>query len=202
MRTRWSIDCAKAQRLQLLIRHAPTPSGQSLGNVAQARQVRFVFRSCLGDSCSADSCVNQIVNDESVISVRRVLRHRKSSSGETMVSRVAPRPSSDSEKVRRLIADYASIDAKQVTDEAHLSGDLGLDWLDQLELLVLIEDEFTGVEFFANSTAGQIELVGDLIRQVEQRFILEQKKPQQVICWGQWFSLRHEKGSPIPLTRG
>jgi len=119
-----------------------------------------------------------------------------------MVSRVAPRPSSDAEKVRRLIADYASIDAKQVTDEAHLSGDLGLDWLEQLELLVLIEDEFTGVEFFANSTAGQIELVGDLIRQVEQRFILEQKKPQQVICWGQWFSLRHEKGSPIPLTRG
>ena len=117
----------------------------------------------------ADSRVNQIVNDESVISVRRVLRHRKSSSGETMVSRVAPRPSSDAEKVRRLIADYASIDAKQVTDEAHLSGDLGLDWLDQLELLVLIEDEFTGVEFFANSTAGQIELVGDLIRQVEQR---------------------------------
>ena len=67
---------------------------------------------------------------------------------------------------RRLIAGYLSIDAKQVTDEAHLTDDLGLDWLDQLELLVLIEDEFAGVEFFATA---HVELVGDLIRQVEQR---------------------------------
>jgi len=33
--------------------------------------------------------------------------------------------------------------------------------------MVLIEDEFVGVDFFANSTA-HIVLVGDLIRQVEQ----------------------------------
>jgi acyl carrier protein len=82
-----------------------------------------------------------------------------------MVSRVAPQLYSDADKVRRLIAEYVSIDAEQVTDEAHLTDDLGLDWLDQLELLVLIEDEFVGVEFF--STA-HVEVVGDLIRQVEQ----------------------------------
>jgi hypothetical protein len=34
-----------------------------------------------------------------------------------------------------------------------------------LRRLVLIEDEFAGVEFFAHADA---ELVGDLIRQVEQ----------------------------------
>jgi acyl carrier protein len=83
-----------------------------------------------------------------------------------MVSRVAPQPSSDADKVRRLIAKYVSIDVKHVTDDAHLIDDLGLDWLDQLELLVLIEDEFAGVEFFADADA---ELVGGLIRQVEQR---------------------------------
>jgi acyl carrier protein len=83
-----------------------------------------------------------------------------------MVSRVAPQLYSDADKVRRLIAEYVSIDAKQVTDEAHLTDDLGLDWLDQLELLVLIEDEFAGVEFFATA---HVELVGDIIRQVEQR---------------------------------
>ena len=33
--------------------------------------------------------------------------------------------------------------------------------------LVLIEDEFVGVDFFANTTAAQIVLVGDLIRQIE-----------------------------------
>jgi acyl carrier protein len=84
-----------------------------------------------------------------------------------MVSRVAPQPYSDAEEVRRLIAEYASIDVKQVTDEAHLTDDLGLDWLDQLELMVLIEDQFVGVDFFSNTTAAQIVLVGHLIRQIE-----------------------------------
>ena len=83
-----------------------------------------------------------------------------------MVSRDAPQSAADT--VRRVIAEYVSIDVKRVTDEAHLTDDLGLDWLDQLELLVLIEDEFAGVEFFANATAAQVQLVGDLIRHVEQ----------------------------------
>jgi len=82
-----------------------------------------------------------------------------------MVSRVAPQLYSDADKVRRLIAEYVSIDTKQVTDEMYLTDDLGLDWLDQLELLVLIEDEFAGVEF----TTAHVELIGDVIRQVEQR---------------------------------
>jgi hypothetical protein len=34
--------------------------------------------------------------------------------------------------------------------------------------MVLIEDEFVGVDFFANTTATQIELVGDLIRLIER----------------------------------
>jgi acyl carrier protein len=83
-----------------------------------------------------------------------------------MDSRVAPQVHFDSDKLRSFIAEYLGIDVKEVTDGAHLSDDLGLDWLDQLELMVLIEDEFVGVDFFAKSTA-HIELVGDLIRQIE-----------------------------------
>jgi acyl carrier protein len=63
------------------------------------------------------------------------------------------------DKVRQLIADYLGVDASQVTDEAHLSDDLGVDWL------VLIEDEFVGVEF---SDVTAIEVVGDLIRHMEK----------------------------------
>jgi acyl carrier protein len=88
--------------------------------------------------------------------------------GETMDARVAAQMYCDAETVRRFIAEYVGVDLKDVTDETHLTDDLGLDWLDQLELMVLIEDEFGGVEFFANTTA-HVELVGDLIRQVEQR---------------------------------
>jgi acyl carrier protein len=45
--------------------------------------------------------------------------------------------------------------AKHVTDEAHFSDDLGLDWLDRLELMILIEDEFPDIELSDND-ANQI----------------------------------------------
>jgi acyl carrier protein len=70
-------------------------------------------------------------------------------------------------RARRFIAEYLGIDVNKVADEANLADDFGLDWLDQLELMVLIEEEFV-VDFFANTTDVQIELVGDLIRHVEQ----------------------------------
>jgi acyl carrier protein len=76
------------------------------------------------------------------------------------------RAGTDAEKIRTLIADYLGIDADQVTDEAHLSDDLGLDWLDELELMILIEDEFAGVEF-SDANIQEIAIVGDLIRHIE-----------------------------------
>jgi acyl carrier protein len=66
--------------------------------------------------------------------------------------------------VRQLIADYLGVDASQITDEAHLRDDLGVDWLDQLELLITIEDQFVGLEF---SDLTAIEVVGELIRHIE-----------------------------------
>ena len=72
----------------------------------------------------------------------------------------------DAHEVRTLIAEYLDIDAKRVTDEVHLSDDLGLDWLDKLELMILIEDKFFEVEF-SDAAVQEIEVVGDLIRQIE-----------------------------------
>jgi acyl carrier protein len=74
----------------------------------------------------------------------------------------------DADEVRTLIADYLGIAAKQVTDEAHLGDDLGLDWLDQLELMIMIEEKFAGVEF--SDTVHEFEVVGDLIRYIEISF--------------------------------
>ena len=68
----------------------------------------------------------------------------------------------DGNRVRTLIAKYLGVDAKHITDEAHFSDDLGLDWLDRLELMILIEDEFPDIELSDND-ANQIEVVGDLI---------------------------------------
>ena len=86
--------------------------------------------------------------------------------GETMDTRAGLQVNFDADEVRTLIADYLGISAKQVTDEAHLGDDLGLDWLDQLELMILIEDEFADIEISEND-ANQIEVVGDLIRILE-----------------------------------
>jgi hypothetical protein len=59
-------------------------------------------------------------------------------SGLSPMQRAAPRVNFDSDRVRTLIAEYIGSDAKRVTDEARFSDDLGLDWLNRLELMILI----------------------------------------------------------------
>jgi acyl carrier protein len=50
-----------------------------------------------------------------------------------------------SNDVRTLIANQLGVDVKRVTDEAHFTDDLGADWLDRLELMIVIEDQFADV---------------------------------------------------------
>jgi acyl carrier protein len=69
------------------------------------------------------------------------------------------------DKIRGIIAGYAGVNVKQVIDDAHFCEDLGLDWLERLELVLRIEDE-TGIEI-AESDATQIENVGNLLRHIE-----------------------------------
>jgi acyl carrier protein len=69
------------------------------------------------------------------------------------------------EDIRTLIADHLGVDVKRVTDEAHVADDLGADWLDRLELMIAIEDQFADVEM-TDDNVDQID-VGDLIRHIE-----------------------------------
>ena len=80
--------------------------------------------------------------------------------------RTAAQQDSDTDKLRALIAKYLGVDVERVTGEAHLSDDLGADWLDRLELMILIEDEFLGVQI-TDDDVDQMELVGDLIHHIE-----------------------------------
>jgi acyl carrier protein len=73
-------------------------------------------------------------------------------------------PDYTADRLRKLIAGYLGVDASRITDDANLSDDLGIEWLDQIELLLIIEDEFAGVEF---SDLPAIERVSDLLRYVE-----------------------------------
>jgi acyl carrier protein len=58
------------------------------------------------------------------------------------------------------------VDVKRVTDEAHFTDDLGANWLDRLELMIVIEDQCADV-VITDEDVDQIEVVGDLIRHIE-----------------------------------
>jgi len=94
----------------------------------------------------------------------------------SLTQRTAPQEAFDSDKVRTLIAEYLGIDAKRVTDEAHFSDEFDMDRYDRLELMILIEDAFTGVEI-TDDDADQIEVVGDLIRHIEGNNERRGRKP-------------------------
>jgi acyl carrier protein len=86
-------------------------------------------------------------------------------------ARAAPQADFDANKIRALIADYLGIDVERVTDEAHFRDDFDLDSLDQLELLILIEEQFSGADL-SEAAVEQIEVVGDLIRYMEINCLL------------------------------
>ena len=68
-------------------------------------------------------------------------------------------------EVRALIARHFEADIRRVTDAAHFVEDLGADWLDHLELLILIEEHFPGMQI-TEQDAEQLQTVGDLIRYI------------------------------------
>lgn len=71
----------------------------------------------------------------------------------------------DTDKIREFIADYVGVDVNKVIDDAHFCDDLGLDWLERLELVLRIEDE-TGIAI-SDTDATRIESVGNLLRHIQ-----------------------------------
>ena len=69
-------------------------------------------------------------------------------------------------KICTFIAEQLGVDVEGITINSHLSDGLGLDLLDVIELTILLEDEFTNGRI--KNDAGQMEFVGDLIRQLRQ----------------------------------
>jgi acyl carrier protein len=68
--------------------------------------------------------------------------------------------------VRTLVAKHLGVSLGRITDEAHFTHDLGADWLDRLELMMMLEEQFDGLEI-TDDDVDRIELVGDLIRHIE-----------------------------------
>jgi acyl carrier protein len=64
--------------------------------------------------------------------------------------------------LRRFIAEYFGVPVDRIVDNAHLRNDLGTDWLNRLELLILIEDQLPNFKI-SDLVVDQIETVGDLM---------------------------------------
>ena len=73
---------------------------------------------------------------------------------------------STTRNIRALIAEHLRVEVERVTDEARFLDDLGADWLDRLELMIAVEDQFTGLEI-TDDQVDRIEVVSDLIRYIE-----------------------------------
>jgi acyl carrier protein len=103
----------------------------------------------------------------SAAAIRRTARARASVT-ESVTDGMTQNPTTGvaASDVRTLIADHLGVDIARVTDEAHLADDLGADWLDRLELMIVIEDRFGDVEI-SDDDVDRIDVVGDLIRHVE-----------------------------------
>ncbi len=71
------------------------------------------------------------------------------------------------DSVRILIAEQLGVEVERVGDWAHFYYDLGIDWLDRLELIIEVE-EFAGLEF-EDEDIDNIEFVGDLMCYIEDR---------------------------------
>jgi acyl carrier protein len=66
-------------------------------------------------------------------------------------------------KIRTVLAAHFGVDVKYITPDSHFANDLGLDWLDTIELIILVEEQFPNLEIVER---WQIASVADLIRQI------------------------------------
>ena len=99
-------------------------------------------------------CVNELGDDHD--------HHRLDTQSKT----TAVKEGVVTDNVRTLIAEYLYVDMESVTDETHFADDLGADWVDCVDLMIAIEDQFVGVQI-ADDDLDRIVTVGDLIRYIE-----------------------------------
>ena len=70
------------------------------------------------------------------------------------------------EKIKKIISEQLEVDQSIITDGASITGDLGADSLDVVDLLMSLEDEFE-IEI-PDEEIENIRTVGQLVKYIEQ----------------------------------
>ncbi|MBR2868082.1 MAG: acyl carrier protein [Clostridia bacterium] len=71
------------------------------------------------------------------------------------------------EKIKKIITEQLEVDQSIITDNASITGDLGADSLDLVDLAMSIEDEFD-IEL-SDDALEKIKTVSDLVAYIEDR---------------------------------
>ena len=71
------------------------------------------------------------------------------------------------EKIKKIISEQLEVDQSIITDSASITGDLGADSLDLVDLAMSIEDEFD-IEL-SDDALEKIKTVSDLVAYIEDR---------------------------------
>ncbi len=71
------------------------------------------------------------------------------------------------EKIKKIISEQLEVDQSIITDGASITGDLGADSLDLVDLAMSIEDEFD-IEL-SDDALEKIKTVSDLVSYIEDR---------------------------------
>ena len=71
------------------------------------------------------------------------------------------------EKIREIIMEQLNVEESAVTMDTHLMKDLEADSLDAAEIIMSIEEAF-GIDNIPDEDAEKFQLVGDLVRYVEE----------------------------------
>ena len=71
------------------------------------------------------------------------------------------------EKIREIIMEQLNVEESAVTMDTHLMKDLEADSLDAAEIIMSIEEVF-GIDNIPDEDAEKFQLVGDLVRYVEE----------------------------------
>lgn len=71
------------------------------------------------------------------------------------------------EKLKKIISEQLEVDQSIITESASITGELGADSLDLIDLAMSIEDEFD-IEL-SDEALEKIKTVGDLVEYIEDR---------------------------------
>ncbi len=71
------------------------------------------------------------------------------------------------EKVKKIVVDQLAVPEDQVTEDARFIEDLNADSLDQVELIMALEEEFSSD--IPDEEAEKLKTVGDAIKYIESK---------------------------------